>query len=201
MECGFDKHFNTWCEGTMPGNWPLPENSKVTLRSSSSVAIIYHFWWFTYRQVPTAWKAVLWTVLEGIATGVMPLFYGMIVTTCGKAAAPWLTHPDNPKEAMAMLSANNNELRDELMREFLYVAIGYAAAFFLGRFGYWQVEMTTGCWEIKHPIRYILFGRLLRFRPLPVPAESTEVVNYSVDVEEKIGEHNFRVFSEMRGKF
>ena len=200
VQCGFDVYFNDYVKNTKPGNWPVMKGSKKTLRTSSSMMICFHFLVFQWRRMPwRSWKAFFWACCEGMCAGSAPQMYGWLVDYARQAdeysgfysgkhhaddgsQLPYSngTYTEMPGDRRLDAAAPDRRLHDKLQQEVWSGSLVWLSLYFLAylfrQVAKWNKMRAVPSSNQVVDLRTIMWGRMMRFRPLPVVSEAAFVI-------------------------
>ena len=173
---GFDYHFDHFVSGTKRHEWPLRVGATETLSDAGMHVISKHFWWFLYiRTLKDTWTTIALYILKGICVGMYPLIQGRMVAALSDGTTAITAINDDPS-----ITGDVSERRDKAELELgMWLGI-YAAVFFVDRVLDWHANFTIPGSSVRSKFRFVLMGRMLKFKPLPPPGEAAYMMSDAI---------------------
>ena len=173
---GFDYHFDHFVSGTKRDEWPLRVGATETLSDAGMHVISKHFWWFLYiRTLKDTWTTIALYILKGICVGMYPLIQGRMVAALSDGTTAITAINDDPS-----ITGDVSERRDKAELELgMWLGI-YAAVFFVDRVLEWHANFTIPGSSVRSKFRFVLMGRMLKFKPLPPPGEAAYMMSDAI---------------------
>ena len=134
-----------------------------------------HFWWFVYiRNVKDSWKAFALYIIKGICKGIIPLIQGEMVAA--------LTNGTDAITAIQTTSATGNVGHEKrkaelLLLMWLLISVG---VYYIERTASWYGDLIIPGVSVRMRFRFFLMGRMLKFKPLPIPGEAGHLMIHGV---------------------
>ena len=175
FSCGFDGLFNKWRAGTKRHEWPLRSGNVKTLDEAGMHIVIKNFWWFCYlRNIFDTCRCMAMMMLKGACLGIYPYLQGRMTQTLNEAVDDISDINNN------VLSADEGKvILDAKWHLFMWLGI-YFAVWFVEHIAEWLYELWLPGSGLRRDFRFMLAGRMLKFKPLPVPGEASNIVYQAV---------------------
>lgn len=135
-----------------------------------------HFWWFVYiRNVKDSWKAFALYGIKGICKGVFPLIQGEMVAA--------LTNGTTAITAIQTTSSTGDVGKEKRKAELLLLMwlLISVVVYFIERVAGWYGDLIVPGVAVRTKFRFYLMGRMLKFKPLPIPGEAAHMMIHAVE--------------------
>ena len=188
---GFDIEFQQWMGDTKPGQWPLHKSCKKDL-DDPGIGMMYvthafAMWIYRMNKCDT-YKMILCAIFFSVTRNILPEFLGKITESVTEHVR-CSGYSDEPKcleqigcvwsdkhiEGETLCHANHDTSWDLV----IWVC-AYAASYLAGNAVSYYFDVAADDPALRRDIRYHLMGRMLKFRPLPDPGESTFLLQQAV---------------------